>query len=136
MWRKIKMSISVLVACSTLAACIWRPPAPGRDEMIPVGPDQEADLVVFFKSGTTSEEIYKFTNETISTPGERGYRSLPGIWRTFYLLPVDGHEGYAIEFFPNATEQQRKYVKARVKSSPIVYKVLEDVVPEEIKKID
>jgi hypothetical protein len=106
------------------------------NEMIPVGPDVKADFVIFFKTGTSDAEIYKFVTETISTPVERGYKSLPGIRDVLQLRPIDGHEGYAITFFPDAPERQRDYVKAIIKSSTIVYRVLENVVPGEIKKID
>jgi hypothetical protein len=136
MYRTVKLLIAMLAASLALSACFSQPPTSGQDEMVPVGPDLKADLVIYFKTGTTSEEIYKFSTETISTPEERGDRSLPGIWQVLYLLPVDGHEGYAVDFFPEATYEQREYVKARVKASPIVYKVMENVVPKEIKKID
>jgi hypothetical protein len=106
------------------------------DAMIPVGPDQRANLVVFFKSGATNEEVNKFVHETISTPERGGFRLLSGIWQTLNLLPVDGHEGYAITFFPEATKAERDRVKAAVEASPIVYRVFENVAPKEIKNID
>ena len=105
------------------------------DEMIPIGPDVKADLVIFFKTGTSSEDIYKFATETISIPEEKGYRHLPGIWQVLYILPIDGHEGYAVTFFPEATEAQRELVKSRVETSPIVYKVMENVAPKDIQKV-
>jgi hypothetical protein len=62
--------------------------------------------------------------------------SRPGIRAILRLLPVQDHEGIAVSFFPNATPAQREDIKVRVKSSPLVYKVLEDVVPQDIKSIE
>ncbi len=105
------------------------------DKMVPIGPGVKADLVVFFKADATDEQIYKFATETISDPKQGGYWPLPGIWTTLHLLAIDGHEGEAITFFPEATEAQRKYVRSRIDSSPIVYKAMENVVPSDIKKL-
>ena len=123
----VLLSISVLLT----SGCSQRRAA----EMIPIGPDVKKDLVILFKIGTSREDIYKFSTETIATPEERGHRSLPGIQQVLYVT-VDGHEGYAVTFFPQATETQREYVKSRVESSPVVYKVIEGVAPKDIKKVD
>ena len=48
----------------------------------------------------------------------------------------DGHQGYAITFFEGATPEQRERLIAKVKASPLVYKVVEDVAPDDVKKID
>jgi hypothetical protein len=103
--------------------------------MEPIGPDVKADLVVFFKKEATDDQIYTFAKENIGDPVDRGYRSLPGM-RTTLLVFVDGHEGYAITFFPDATEVERKYVRSRIDASPIVFKVMENVAPSNIKKVD
>jgi hypothetical protein len=39
--------------------------------------------------------------------------------------PVEGHEGFAITFFPDATREQRAELMRAVKQSPVVYKILE-----------
>ena len=107
-----------------------------HEQMIPIGPDVRADLVIFFKAEASDDEIHKFSNETISNPKDGGHWPLPGIRDTLYILPIDGHQGYAVTFFPEATEEQRKYVRSRVDASPIVYKVIENVAPTNIEKID
>jgi hypothetical protein len=103
--------------------------------MYPIGPSVKADLVVFFKSDATDGQIYNFATRTISDPKDGGDWPLPGIQTTLHLLAIDGHEGEAITFFPEATEAQRKYVRSRIDSSPIVFKVMENVVPSGIKKV-
>ena len=107
-----------------------------HEQMIPIGPGVKADLVVFFKAEATDDQIYTFAKETISTPKRGGYWPLAGIRDTLYILPIDGHQGYAVTFLPEATEEQRKYVRSRVDASPIVYKVIENVAPANIKKVD
>ena len=103
-------------------------------EMRPIGPDVKADLVVFFKKDATHDQIKSFVEETISNRTDRGYDSLPGM-RTTMLVSFDGHQGYAITFFPNATDAERKYVRSRIDTSPIVFKVMENVAPDDIKTL-
>lgn len=102
--------------------------------MEPFGPDVKADLVVFFKTNTTADQMYTFVNETIGDRTEHGYKSLPGM-RSTLLVSVDGHQGYAITFFPEATEAQRRYVRSRIAASSLVFKVMENVAPDEIKTL-
>jgi hypothetical protein len=105
-------------------------------EMVPIGPDVKADLVIFFNLDATHDQIETFWQETLSAKSNKGYMTRPGIREILRLLPVQDHEAIAVTFFPNATPAQRDDVKARVKSSPLVYKVLEDVVPQDIKSIE
>jgi hypothetical protein len=107
-----------------------------KQEMVPIGPDVKADLVIFFDLDATHDQIETFWQETLSIKSNKGHMSRPGIREILRLLPVQDHEGIAVSFFPNATPAQREDIKVRVKSSPLVYKVLEDVVPQDIKSIE
>jgi|GEM_PF-852599 len=107
-----------------------------KQEMVPIGPDVKADLVIFFNLDATHNQIETFWQETLSIKSNKGHMSRPGIREILRLLPVQDHEGIAVGFFPNATPAQREDIKTRVKSSPIVFKVLEDVVPQDIKSIE
>lgn len=107
-----------------------------KQQMVPIGPDVKADLVVFFKVDATHDQIETFWGETLSIKSNKGHTPRPGIRELLRLLPVQDHEGIAVTFFPNATSAQRDDIKARVKSSPLVYKVLEDVAPQDIKSIE
>ena len=107
-----------------------------KQDMVPIGPDVKADLVIFFKLHATHDQIETFWQETLSIKSNKGHMSRPGIRGILRLLPVQDHEGIAVRFFPNATPAQREDIETRVKSSPIVYKVLEDVVPQDIKSLD
>jgi hypothetical protein len=112
-----------------------------HERMVSFGPNEKSDLVVYFKPHATDEQIYHFATRVVSTPDSdgRGYYHLEGISLTYATsLSVDGcdYKGYAIGFSPDATVEQRDRVKAAVKSSLIVYKVLQDVAPRDVKKLD
>ena len=107
-----------------------------KQAMVPIGPDVKADLVIFFNLDATHNQIETFWQETLSIKSNKGHMSRPGIREILRLLPVQDHEGIAVRFVPDATSAQREDIKSRVKSSPIVYKLLEDVVPQDIKSLD
>lgn len=101
------------------------------------GPQANASLLVFFKADATNQEIIEFWETVISRPvPPRGNSLLPGIGGVFSSRVVQGHESIVITFRPTATEAQRLDVKARVLASPIVFKVLENVVPAQVDTIE
>lgn len=51
-------------------------------------------------------------------------------------IDVDGFEGEAINFQPNATDEEKAFVKKRVSDSLLVYKIYENVVPSEITDLN
>lgn len=107
------------------------------DERINVmSPDVGGSLVFFFKKETTSDEIFQFQRTVIGIPQPNGtsYASLPGMMTVVKVI-VSGYEGESINFKPNATEEQKAFVKQRISESPLVYKVYENVVPNEIKDL-
>ena len=87
-----------------------------NEEMTPIIPEV-ADLVVIFRPDANHEQIQNFWNEILSTGQVGGIARIPSI---------EGHAAIAISFFPSASEAQREEVKAKVKSSPIVYRVMEN----------
>lgn len=107
-----------------------------KQGMVPIGPDVKTNLVIFFNVDATHDQIENFWQETLSTKSKQGHWPRDGISQILRLLPVQEHEGIAVTFFPNATPAQREEIKARVKSSPLVYKVFEDVIPQDIKSLE
>jgi hypothetical protein len=107
------------------------------DRTVVMSPDVPAELVYFFKKGTGWKEILEFQRTVIGIPSPdgAGSSSLPGMG-TVVKIDVDGFEGEAINFFPAATEDQKTFVKKRVSDSPLVYKVYEDVIPNQITDLD
>jgi len=113
-----------------------RDEAAEKQKMVPIGPDVRADLVIFFKVDATHDQIESFWEQTLSTKSEKGHWPRPGVRDIMALVAVQGHEAIAVTFFANATEAERDDIKTGVKSSPLVYKVMEDVVPQDIKTIE
>lgn len=132
---KSQLSFFVLtfVLSQMTSGCIFR-----QQEMRPIGPDVRASLVIYFKSGVTREEIQKFWTEELSEPNPegKGYRLRDGIGGILKIAPTQGHEGLAVTLFPKVTPEQRTEIKKTLEESPLVYRILEDVVPMDVKKID
>jgi len=105
-------------------------------EMVAVGPDVQYGLVVYFKSDATHDQIETFWDEVPMYPTNGGHWTRPGVSGVLRVAAVQGHEGIAIGFFPNATQAERDDIKSRVRASPIVYKALDNVVPMNVKKLD
>ena len=103
-----------------------------------VGPEVKASLVIYFKSGVSNEQVNTFWEEVLSRrdPSGKGYYHRNGVGDIGRIAPVQGHEGISMSFFPDATKKEREEVTRDIKSSPIVYRVLENIAPAEVKKID
>ncbi len=100
-----------------------------------MSPDVHANLVFFFKKGTTDEEIFEFGRAVTGIPnGKSGFSDLPGIMTGVKVI-IDGFDGEAINFKPDATEDQKAFVKKRVSESPLICKVYENVVPARINDL-
>ena len=69
-------------------------------------------------------------------PSGRGTWPKEGIVEMIAVSPVQGHEGVAVRFSRTAAEAQRERVKADVNSSLFVYRVLENVAPNDVKNLD
>lgn len=106
-----------------------------QEPMIPI--PSGISSVVVFKEGTTNDQINEFWKKTMSIEREdgRGYAHLPGVRDMGQDKPRNGQQTVIFGFFPSATEEQRQFVFSRVRSSPIVYQLLENVSLEEQKAI-
>lgn len=111
---------------------------PQNKERTLIGPDVTADRIIFFKLGVTEQQIATFWHEVLSRPRTdgKGDDPRPGVGMTARESAVQGHEGISLSFFPNATQAQRDDLERAVKSSPLVYKVLKNTAPMNVKKLD
>ena len=111
-------------------------PSSSNEQFISMGPDVNADLVAFFTKETKAEEIFEFQRTVIGIPNKNGagYSSLPGMM-TVVGIYNNGLDGVAINFKPNASDEEKVFVKVRITGSPIVFRVYEDVVPSEISDL-
>lgn len=121
--------ILILLIMPFMVACQQK----ANDEMISISPDQKSDIVVFFKKGTKNEEINYFLDNVAGRqrPDGRGIEFLDGMQSQFQIRNQD-YEGFAIELSENATQEERENILKAINSSPIVYKVFENVVPNEV----
>ena len=136
---KKSRDIVVVVAAICLGLLNLACPFNKREEkMEPIGPGVRADLLIYFKTEATDAETNLFYKDVLSRPSPdgRGYSNPPGARTILRLSEVQGHEGVAVTFFPAATRQQRENLKRSVQSSSLVYKILENVAPTDVKKLD
>lgn len=128
-WTWVLLSAFLLPA-SFFSACLtakyFELGAYRQEPMIPI--PEEISNVVLFKEGTTNEQIEDFQQTVMSSEriDGRDYSSLPGIRTMGRNQTHNRHEVIDFSFFPNATEEQKQFVFAKVKSSPIVYQLLEN----------
>ncbi len=126
-----------VVTCLCLLVTIACPFSKSENPVLPIGPTVEADLLVYFKSDLSREQINDFIDNVISIPEPegKGYYLPPGVRTRLRLRPVEGHHGIAITFFPNASEEQREELMKTIKTSPLVFKVLENTAPDSVKTL-
>lgn len=129
-WRQV-----TLVLALTLVAINC---SPDTGKMVPLLPNGVANLVIVYKKEATNEQIEYFLGNVLAHPRAdgRGEELLPAIGLQVRLRNIDGYEATAIAYHSYATPEQRNEVKRAALSSPIVYKIFEDVVPSQIKKIE
>jgi hypothetical protein len=108
-----------------------------KSDLRPIGPTVEADILIYFDSGLSHEDVNDFIKNVLSRPDPegRGYELAPGVRTRLRLRAVEGHEGIAVTFFPEATNEQRQDLMKAIKESQLVYKVLENVAPDSIKTL-
>lgn len=95
---------------------------------------KKVELVFFFHKDSSLKQQEYFHENILMEKRERGYWTREGVQAVFGLN-IGGFEGRGIKFLPNATSEQRDDIKKRIKDSPIVYKVYENVVPNEINDL-
>ena len=133
------ISFRTLVIAATLGLLVSACPLQKRNEMHPIGPGVKASLVIYFKAGVTEQEIEKFLHEALTYPDPegRGRYHKNGVGTLLRVYPpVQGHEAIAVTFLETATETQRREIKSATAASILVYKVLENVAPSDVKKIE
>ena len=106
------------------------------DDETKFGPNEPTSLVIFFNKETNREQIESFYRDVISVrrPNLKGYDLPDGVALQYQIRNGD-YEGVGITFSTDATLEQREKLKKAIKESPIVYKVYENAVPNEIKDL-
>ena len=130
------LSLAICVLSLLSIACPFS--TSDNSNLQPVGPDLRADLLIYFNRGVSEDEINGFSKAILSRPHPegRGYISPPGMRTFLSLRRLEGHDGIAITFFPNATDEQRRELKRSIKASPLVFRVLENTTPNSVKTLE
>lgn len=104
-----------------------------NDEWIVSSPSQKADIVLYFKKGTKNDDVNYFLDNVIGyqRADGRGTNLMQGIQGQFSVRNQD-YEGYAIELRKSVTSEERESILNAIKNSPLIFKVFENVVPNEI----
>ncbi len=91
-------------------------------------------LVVVFEKNLDQRDVYAFqekhTLSSVPHPGG-GYPHRPEIGAVI-KIQVQGHIAYEIGFWPKVTSEQIAAIRDEMATSSLVYKIYENVDPEEI----
>lgn len=102
-----------------------------EDDQRHVGDNAVADVAIFFKPEVNDGAISDFISDVLSKPpqpGRSGEAHLDGV----DSIAADyGRHAIFLQFFDNATPDQRQAVKDAVLASPLVDRIEEGIVPAE-----
>lgn len=101
-----------------------------NDEWIVSSPNLKVPIIFYFNKGTSNDEINYFLNNVIGYQRSdgRGTEMMRGI-RGQFLVRTQDYEGYALD---RIDENERENILKVINSSPLIYKVFENVIPNEI----
>ncbi len=94
----------------------------------------KVELLFFFKKDSSMAARDVFYETVLNKPVSGGYWPRDGVQATFGI-DRNGYEGFGIKFRENATEDQKHEIKKLIEEAPVVYKVYENVVPNEIQDL-
>ena len=128
-----KLSVITLFAVLAFLATACSPYGPRQQ----FGNDVRANLIVFFRADVTDQEIEMFWNTVVSNPVPgKGFQLQEGISGIYRGNTIQGHASLVMYFWDTASPEQRDNVIERIRGSPLVYKVLEDTIPNEVTSIE
>lgn len=106
-----------------------------KQKIVRFGPEVKASLVIVFKPDVTDEQVEGFRRSVlrVATSNETESNYLSGIRQYLRVLPIQKHNAVALTFHEDIAQAQREGIMKRVKSSPLVYKVFENIAPVDVK---
>lgn len=147
-WRTRPLGISLVVsgllsyglflggiAClSKLDLVAWRHEPPPKS----FGPDQKSALVIYFRKGTTDQQIEDFITSVLEEPAQPRHdgRDYPVCVSSYLgLRPSQANkfEAAAVDFFDSARERDTAPYIAKIRSDPRVDRVFLNVSPQSIR---
>jgi hypothetical protein len=130
------LRLKLLVSCLIGVLAMRCGPSHKDDTMHPLTELVPPHVVVIFKKDTTSQEINRFLQSAISTPDPRGgFAHRPGVGG-LRITTVGTYQGYVVSWTSTGTAEERRDVRGRIDSDPIVCKVFENIEPSAINPSD
>ncbi len=110
----------------------WR-----HERMISFGPDQKASAVIYFRNGTTGQQVEDFNLSVLMGPALPRHegRDYPAFVSSYFRLTpmqANGHEGIALNFFNNAPVDEVNAYLATIKVDTRVETVFLGTAPNSI----
>jgi hypothetical protein len=135
---KLRLQLACLFVCA-LVSSSCSDVSERNTNMIKIGPDALANLVMYFKKGTPEADIERCYRKAIYVPraDNRGDDFREGLGGFLRLLPsqANNYDAIAISFKADATDDQRLAIKELIESCGIVYKTFENTAPKDIKDL-
>jgi hypothetical protein len=115
-------SFAVAVPVAAAGALAWLSQAP-------------ADAIVYFKPGTTHEQVAHVWNEVLATPTERGTEHLDGV-QSMAAAGDATRQGIRLSFRPGTSEERKAEILSRTDSVPYVDEIVDTPRPtrEDVRK--
>jgi hypothetical protein len=97
--------------------------------------NKNVEFLYFFKQDVSisEKEVFskKFDDKFLLIPTSEGY--VPGnTVKAVFGIDKNGYEGFGIKFEPHAKKEQKEEVKKYIVESPLIFRVYENVVPDNI----
>ncbi len=97
--------------------------------------NKKVELVYFFKKDVSSDDkksfLQEFADKFLLIPTREGY--IPGeVVKADFGIDKNGYKGFGIRFEPDAKKEQKEEVKNYIMKSPLIFRIYQDVVPNEI----
>jgi len=100
------------------------------------GPNQSADLVVYYRTGTTRAQMTQLEDTILYQPRKdgRGKEFKRGIRMYLHLSPsqAHGHDGFALGLDSSMGKEERDSLQSSLAGSPYVLRVYRDVAPSKV----
>src|SRR4051812_44700781 len=101
--RSLSAILLVLWMMVILSGCSW---SWGARQV--AGPDNRADLLIYFKEETREKDVMRFWDIVLSMPDPRGgFQLLPGLSGVMVNDSVQGYQSLRVDFWSSATPAQR-----------------------------
>ncbi len=94
--------------------------------------NSNVELLFFFKKEASKAAKDDFFENVLNQPHPGGgYWPRDGV-KAMFGIDRDGYEGFGFKFIEDASEQNKQDIKKLLSDSPLIHKVYENVVPNEI----